>query len=176
MPCALRVDRGVDADDSPVDVEQRAAGVAGVDRGVGLDEVGERAALLFDGTERPRAETTPVVTVCSRPNGLPMAMTVSPIIRSRGRADRRGGQVFASTRSTARSLSGSTPMSFAASCVPSLKLTVMRDGAFDDVVVGDDDASARPDEAGAERLRGVAAVASAEDAERIEEWIDFAPA
>ena len=32
-------DRGVDADDRAVGVEQRAAAVAGVDRGVGLDEV-----------------------------------------------------------------------------------------------------------------------------------------
>src|SRR6185295_20297519 len=48
--------------------------------------------------------------------------------------------------------------------------------AFDDVIVGDDDPFARPDETGAEGLRGVAAVASAEDAERIEEWINLAPA
>src|SRR5439155_1523431 len=36
----------------------------------------------FDGTERPSAETTPVVTEPLRPNGLPTATTVSPIIRS----------------------------------------------------------------------------------------------
>ena len=44
------------------------------------------------------------------------------------------------------------------------------------MIVRDDDPFARPDEAGAEGLRGVAAVASAEDAERIEERIDFAAA
>src|SRR5215472_13816317 len=40
----LGVDRGIDADDFAVHVEQRAAGVAGVDGGVGLDEVLELAA------------------------------------------------------------------------------------------------------------------------------------
>ena len=35
-------DRGVDADHAAVDVDERTAGVAGVDRGVGLDRVDER--------------------------------------------------------------------------------------------------------------------------------------
>ena len=39
----LRVDGGVDADDFAVHVEQRSAGVAGIDGGVGLDEVLELA-------------------------------------------------------------------------------------------------------------------------------------
>ena len=38
-----RVDRGVDADHLARRVEQRAAGIAGVDRGIGLDEVVEGA-------------------------------------------------------------------------------------------------------------------------------------
>ena len=38
-------DRGVDADDVALEVEQRAAGVARVDRGVGLQEVGEVLAV-----------------------------------------------------------------------------------------------------------------------------------
>ena len=42
---AAAADGGVDADDLAVDVEQRAAGVAEVDGGVGLDEVLERAGL-----------------------------------------------------------------------------------------------------------------------------------
>ncbi len=81
----------------------------------------------FDGTERPRAETTPVVTEPERPNGLPTATTLSPIIRSDDVPIGAGVRLFASTRSTARSLSGSTPISFAATCVPSWKLTVMRE-------------------------------------------------
>ena len=39
----LRVDRGVDADDLAIHVDQRAAGVAGIDRRIGLDEVLELA-------------------------------------------------------------------------------------------------------------------------------------
>ena len=69
-------DGGVDADDLAVEVEERAARVALVDGGVGLDEV-----LVAD---RPRrfspmtrflALTMPMVTVCPRPSGLPMAST-----------------------------------------------------------------------------------------------------
>ena len=45
---ALAGARGVDADDLAARVEQRAAAVAGVDRRVGLDEVGEHAALDRD--------------------------------------------------------------------------------------------------------------------------------
>src|SRR5215208_406110 len=39
---ALTRDLGVDADDAALRVQQRAAGVAGVDRGVGLDRTGDR--------------------------------------------------------------------------------------------------------------------------------------
>ena len=73
----------------------------------------------FDGTERPRAETTPVVTVPERPNGLPTAMTLSPIIRSDDVPTGAAGRPLASTRSTATSLSGSTPTSFPVCCEPS---------------------------------------------------------
>ena len=41
-PSAFDGDRGVDADDVPGAVEQRAAAVAGIDRGVGLDQAAER--------------------------------------------------------------------------------------------------------------------------------------
>ena len=81
----------------------------------------------FDGTERPKAETTPVVTVPLRPNGLPTAITVSPMSRSEDVPIGAASNFFASTRSTATSLSGSTPINFAGTCVPSLKLTVIRD-------------------------------------------------
>ena len=57
MPTSCRRDR------------QRAAGIAGIDRGVGLDEelvVGD-ADLV-----RASAETMPCVTVWPTPNGLPM--------------------------------------------------------------------------------------------------------
>ena len=42
---AVGLDLRVDADHAAVAVEQRAAGVAGVDRGVGLDRVGDREAV-----------------------------------------------------------------------------------------------------------------------------------
>ena len=45
---AAGADGGIDADHFAVDVEQRAAGVAEVDGGVGLDEVLERAGLLAE--------------------------------------------------------------------------------------------------------------------------------
>ena len=48
MPWLLPAHRGVDADDVAARVEQRAAAVARVDRGVGLDQVVEVAALDVD--------------------------------------------------------------------------------------------------------------------------------
>jgi hypothetical protein len=81
----------------------------------------------FDGTDRPSAETTPVVTVPLRPNGLPTATTVSPIMRSDDVPMFAAARPVALTRRTATSLSGSTPISVAGSCEPSLKLTVIRD-------------------------------------------------
>ena len=42
---AVGGDLRVDADDAALGVEQRAAGVAGVDRGVGLDHAGDREAV-----------------------------------------------------------------------------------------------------------------------------------
>jgi hypothetical protein len=46
----LRVDRGVDTDDLPVHVDQRTAGVSGIDRRIRLNEVLELALrALIDG-------------------------------------------------------------------------------------------------------------------------------
>ena len=65
----------------PADVEQRPAGVAGIDRGVGLDHVRDRAAVA--GRKAPlSAQMTPVVSVWSSPKGLPMAKTDCPTLRS----------------------------------------------------------------------------------------------
>ena len=44
MPWAPVAEGDVDADQLAVDVEQRAAGVARVDAGVGLDQAGEHVA------------------------------------------------------------------------------------------------------------------------------------
>ena len=67
-------DRGVDADDLAAQVQQRATRVARIDGGVGLNEVVVGAGLM----KRPSRSRCPTVTVCSRPNGLPIAMTHSP--------------------------------------------------------------------------------------------------
>ena len=58
-------------------------------------------------SDRFTALTTPVVTVCDKPNGLPIAMTVSPIMRSSELPSAMNGSGFpVSMRSTATSESG----------------------------------------------------------------------
>ena len=112
----------------PVEVDQRAAGVARVDRGVGLQEVGEqRPPALPPPTARPRAESTPVVTVLESPNGLPIATTVSPIRRLALLPSGVAGSPLAATLSTARSASRSEPSTVASSSRPSSVVTRMRD-------------------------------------------------
>ena len=77
---AAAADGGVHPDDLAPQVEERAAGVARVDGGVGLEEVvvagsgrGGTSSLV-----RPLALMMPALTVCESPNGLPMATTQSP--------------------------------------------------------------------------------------------------
>jgi hypothetical protein len=67
------------------DVEQGAAAVALVDRGIGLQQARVLAQFVVGGAhriERSIADSTPLVTVLAWPCGLPIAITVSPIIRS----------------------------------------------------------------------------------------------
>ena len=74
-------DRGVDPDDAARRVGERAAGVAGVERGVGLDDVLDHPARPpAAGGQRagPSALTTPAVTEPARPSGLPTATTSCP--------------------------------------------------------------------------------------------------
>src|SRR5262245_49808478 len=78
-------------------------------------------------SERPRALTTPVVTVCERPKGLPIAITVSPIIRSPAVPSATVGSLpSALMLSTARSESASAPTSLASNSRPSTSVTLMR--------------------------------------------------
>ena len=51
---AAGVDSGIDAHQTAFEVEQGTAAVAGVDGGVGLDQVGEHAALAADGAAQGR--------------------------------------------------------------------------------------------------------------------------
>jgi len=75
---------------------------------------------------RLRAETMPAVTVPPRLNGLPMAMTHSP---SRSLSELPNFTAFSGlsgcTRSSAKSLFESLPMSSAGSLVPSLRMTLI---------------------------------------------------
>ena len=119
-------DGGVDADDLAGELEQRAAGVAGVDRGVGLHEVGE--VLAVAGVDRPvEADTMPSVTVGPpvRSRALPMATTCSPIWRSDDLPSGSAVRPVLSTFRTARSSVRSTARTVAGAVEPSGKLTVM---------------------------------------------------
>jgi len=62
---------------------------------------------------RPSAETTPAVTAHCRPNGLPSAIASWPTLTSAESAISAGTRSGAAMRTTARSLSGSSPMSIA---------------------------------------------------------------
>ena len=105
---ALRAhdDRGVDADHLARRGDQRAAGIARIERGVGLHDVLDHPAGA-ERSERPSAETTPAVTVASKPSGLPMAMAIWPRLSLALSPSCAAGSVTpASTRSSARSRVG----------------------------------------------------------------------
>ena len=89
-------DRGVHPDHLSGEVDQRAAGVAGVDRGVGLHgvDVGrvvDPVSLVVTG--RFRALTMPEVTVELSPSGEPNATTWSPTRSTCADAQARRRQV-----------------------------------------------------------------------------------
>ena len=74
---------------------------------------------------RPLALMMPVVTVCSRPYGLPIAMTDSPT-SSRAESPRgTTGSPLASTFRSTRSVRGSRPSTVAGSSRPSASVTRM---------------------------------------------------
>lgn len=76
---SLRVDGGVDANDVPVQVNDRVAGIAGIDRGIGLYEVVQALGPKSSTSERYFAEMTPTDTDFWRPKGLRTAMTQLPM-------------------------------------------------------------------------------------------------
>ena len=88
---------------------------------------------------RPSALTIPEVTVCPRPNGLPIATTRSPTL-SRSLSPNADGAEAArpGSCSSATSVAGSLPTSCAANSRRSLRVTVTSLGAANDVVVGQD--------------------------------------
>src|SRR5262249_38655575 len=81
-------------------------------------------------SDRPSAETTPVVTVDSNPSGLPMAITSWPRLSSLELPSAAAGSVTgASTRTSARSVSGSSPTTRAVRLRPSTVVTLTRAAA-----------------------------------------------
>ncbi len=58
---SLRDHRRIDADDPPPRIDQRAAGIAGIERSIGLNDIVHEPAG-FARKVRPSADTTPVVT------------------------------------------------------------------------------------------------------------------
>jgi hypothetical protein len=75
LPPGARQDRGVDADELAAQIHERAAGIAGIDRRVGLDEV--LVAFRVDAGAAERADDAGGHRV-AEPNGLPIATTKSP--------------------------------------------------------------------------------------------------
>jgi hypothetical protein len=121
VAAALAEDRGVDADDLTVLVEQRTAGVARVDGASVWMKSSYGPPML-----RPFALTIPAVTVLSSPNGFPIASTQSPTSSwSELPSSTTARSFFDSMRSTARSVFGSRPTTVAGSSRPSLSATVI---------------------------------------------------
>ena len=81
---------------------------------------------LFTTNSRDVAEIIPSVTVPPKvPNGLPIAIAVSPTEILEESPSVAGVRLFASTFNTAISLFGSVPTSFASYSVPSWVFTVI---------------------------------------------------
>ena len=76
------------------------------------------------GSERPLALTTPAVTEFSKPNGEPIASTQSPTFRSLALPSGTVGRPCASILSTATSVAGSEPSTFARNSRRSVSFTV----------------------------------------------------
>jgi hypothetical protein len=109
----LRHDRGVDADEVAAHVDQRTAGIALVDRRVGLDEILEHvdaeAGTVDGGDDSARSP------FARRRDGLPIASAMSPTRSVSEVPNEIAGSLSAFTRSTARSVSGSSPTTWASS-------------------------------------------------------------
>ncbi len=172
----LGVDGDVDADDFALDVQQGPATVSRVDGRVRLDEIGKRAPGFLrwhraakggddaggDGTGEPER-------IADGDDGLTDHQVG-------GRADRRRGEVPGLDTKHGQVAVGVDADQLRRHLRAVLQVDGDARGAFDDMVVRDDDAVGRPDEAGAEGLRGVGALPAAEEAERIEERVGLAPA
>ena len=92
--------------------------------------------------ERPSALTTPAVTVCWKPYGEPIATAIWPTRMLDESASRTCWSRGASMRITARSVSGSSPMSCAGTTRASCSVTSSSRRAAHDVAVREDEAIA----------------------------------
>ena len=155
----LREDRAVDADQVAGGVDQRAAGIARIDRRIGLDEVLEAVDAEVIAAER--ADDARASPCCRSRTGCrsrarrrrPAACSVVPKVIV--------GRSSPSAFSTARSVSGSTPFTRARELTPSASTTSMSSAPSIDVVVGEHVAFGRDDDAGAEARRAALRRASA---------------
>ena len=142
---------GDDADDLAGPVEQRAAGVAGVHRGVELDEPARASGRCRCRSVRSSADTTPAVSESRRPSGLPDRRTrrrppgaPPPSTAGTTTSGRRSGA------RTAMSLSGCRLTTLRGRPVPSANRTSIRLAAGDDVQGREDLAPGVDDHTGAE--------------------------
>jgi hypothetical protein len=69
-------DGGIDPDDLALRIDQRASGVAGIERRVGVWMTLSISRPEAPRKERPSPLTMPAVTVCWNPIGEPMAMAI----------------------------------------------------------------------------------------------------
>ena len=163
VAAGFRVDEGVDADDVAVGVDERAAAVAGIDGGVGLD-VDHRVVgigLAEDGADEAHADG--VFEAFGTAEGedelafLDFFVAADLESRKVGRFDFEDGEI--DELAEADDTSGKD---FAARFKRGCRLRAGRFrseddanafGAFDDVIVGDDVAVGIDDDAGAEVLR-----------------------
>ena len=125
LPPGLALDLGVDADHLPEPVQERTAGVAVVDRGVGLDRVVDREVVRRRHLPVERADDA------ARHGSLEPERAADrdapgrrprPCSSRRARAG-RSSEAGALTLITARSVDGSLPTSFALYVAPFQNLT-----------------------------------------------------
>ena len=77
-------------------------------------------------SDRPSALTTPAVTVQSKPNGLPTATAIWPTRSADESPNATGVRSGACSRTTARSVSGSSPDQVAGQLAPVEQRDVIR--------------------------------------------------
>src|SRR4029079_4374396 len=144
-----RDDQRVDADDVAIEVEQRTAGIAAVDGGVGLDIAvirprGDVAVLGRDDTGRHRAAEAERIADRDHPVAEAQLVGVAELYGDQRlrRLDLQHGEVGL--------LVDANQVGLDLGAVVEDDVDLV--GVRDDVVVGDDDASGVDDEAGAERV------------------------